>query len=362
MTRSKLLKMLYKHGARTLIPLWICSVVIAAQTEFQNQQAPLQAYNATSCAACHSAPATGGSSAISITRFQFKGGPPPSASQVLHSHKESILPERGLPQERRVTLNLMGDGLIEALGEKEIIAAASKQEMASNGRIHGQIVRAPIMESTHNTTGIGKFGWKAQHSSLMSSCADSMLNELGVPNPLYDGEAKVHPNSSATLDKIVEFVRSLPPPSRDTDLAQTEDAQAGEVIFDRIGCALCHVPSMRTLPARTVIDGGTYRVPEVLGGKVIHAYSDFLLHDVGTGDGMLQAATPEYADPSTANKFRTPPLWGIRFRSWMMHDGKAATYHQAIMRHGGEASEVRERYERLTPVERDQLQQFLNSL
>jgi CxxC motif-containing protein (DUF1111 family) len=99
-----------------------------------------------------------------------------------------------------------------------------------------------------------------------------------------------------------------------------------------------------------------------LGNKVIEPFSDFLLHDVGTGDGIPQAAKPEFLSQSTANRFRTPPLWGLRFRSWMMHDGKSVTYHQAIMRHGGEASRVRERYEELSPQDKQKLRTFLNSL
>ncbi|MBZ5574520.1 MAG: hypothetical protein LAO09_21905 [Acidobacteriia bacterium] len=103
-------------------------------------------------------------------------------------------------------------------------------------------------------------------------------------------------------------------------------------------------------------------VPDFIGGKTIHPYSDFLLDDIGTGDNIPQAAKPEYLDPSTANKFRTAPLWGLRFRSWMMHDGKSVTYHQAIERHAGEAVKARDRYEHLTPVQKGQLQAFLNSL
>jgi CxxC motif-containing protein (DUF1111 family) len=119
---------------------------------------------------------------------------------------------------------------------------------------------------------------------------------------------------------------------------------------------------MKTLPAGTPINGGTYRVPKQLGNREFYPYSDFLLHDVGTGDGVLEAGTQEFVDPSTANRFRTPPLWGLRFRHWLMHDGKAVTPHQAIMRHAGEASDVVASYEKLTPKERYQLEQFLNSL
>ncbi len=164
------------------------------------------------------------------------------------------------------------------------------------------------------------------------------------------------------MERLVAEVRHTAPPPRDEELAASPDSQAGEKLFTQIRCAICHVTTYRTLPAGTLINGGTYRVPDLIGGRTIHPYSDFLLHDVGTGDGIPQAAKPEYLDQSTANKFRTAPLWGLRFRSWMMHDGKSVTYHQAIMRHAGEATKVRERYERLTPQEKQQLRAFLNSL
>jgi hypothetical protein len=63
-----------------------------------------------------------------------------------------------------------------------------------------------------------------------------------------------------------------------------------------------------------VVDGGTFTIPEALGNKVIHPFSDFLLHDAGTGDGIIQGGPPD-----TANKLRTSPLWGLRTKSHYMH-------------------------------------------
>ena len=197
------------------------------------------------------------------------------------------------------------------------------------------------------------------HTSRHWSGSKIRFNLGSDPTP-FD---KPDPKSGQTeLARLTSEIRRTAPPTRDGQLANSADSRQGEQLFFHVGCALCHVPTYKTLPAETRINGGTYRVPAELGGKVIHPYSDFLLHDVGTGDGIPQAAKPEYLDQTTANKFRTPPLWGLRFRSWMMHDGKAITYHQAIMRHKGEAINVRERYEALTPTEKQQLRAFLNSL
>ena len=346
-----------------LVSAIVLTFSVHASTDFQAHRKARLPSNADSCVACHAVPITGGSSKIVVTRVQVAGPEAKAAgSYVLHSVGQ-VIPEplRGT-QGERVAISLLGDGYVEVIDAASILRALDRQQRESRGRIRGQINRCPALETGGLITGIGRFGWKDQHSSLRSACADSMLNELGVPNHLYAADMSLHSEDEVALEKIVAFVRALPPPEREKDLAATGDSLRGEQIFSRIGCALCHVTTMRTLPPGSEINGGTYRVPKELGGKDIHPYSDFLLHDVGTGDGILQAATSEFVDLRTANRFRTPPLWGLRYRSWLLHDGKSVTLHQAIMRHGGEASDVTSNYEKLTPVERQQLDQFLNSL
>jgi CxxC motif-containing protein (DUF1111 family) len=168
-------------------------------------------------------------------------------------------------------------------------------------------------------------------------------------------------DQTRTLQDLTAFMRSTEPVDRDPDLVESPEAKRGEEIFALLGCAVCHVPTLTTAAAGSVRPDGT-TVPERLGGKVIHPYSDFLLHDIGTGDGIVQHAAPDDADQTTANKFRTAPLWGVRYRSWMMHDGKSVTYHQAIERHRGEASSAAQAYESLPPAEKHALREFLNSL
>ena len=331
-----------------------------AEDAFVTHLQPSLASNGNNCASCHSTPGTGGTSNITVTRLQSADGS--RNSIILHSTSE-ITPvlENGIRADR-ITISLMGDAYIEAVDEGGIRKIMKRQRLASNRKIGGTIARAPALEAGGSHAALGKFGWKAQHSSLLSACADSLLNELGVPNRLYPANGIPSKEADAYLNAIVAFVRSLPPPEPDRKLGATERSIMGERVFSRIGCALCHVPAMKTLPAGTPINGGTYHVREALGNREFYPYSDFLLHDIGTGDGVLEAAAQQFVDPSTANRFRTPPLWGLRFRTWLMHDGKAATPHQAIMRHAGEASDVVASYEKLTPKERYQLEQFLNSL
>lgn len=129
--------------------------------------------------------------------------------------------------------------------------------------------------------------------------------------------------------------------------------------FTKIDCSICHATTLRTAPAGSVIDGEKLIVSANIGDKDFNPYSDYLLHDVGTGS--VQQGTGSYLQHKP-EKFRTSPLWGVRHRSWMMHDGKAITYHQVIMRHSGEASQVIQAYTNLTLFEMEQLRLFLDLL
>jgi CxxC motif-containing protein (DUF1111 family) len=106
-----------------------------------------------------------------------------------------------------------------------------------------------------------------------------------------------------------------------------------------------------------VVNGGTFTIPDALANKIIHPYSDFLLHDVHTGDGIVQNPPQD-----TANKLRTVPLWGLRMHPRHMHDLRSLTLEDAIERHGGEAAHVRNRFRELSPAEKQALFTFLNSL
>jgi CxxC motif-containing protein (DUF1111 family) len=176
----------------------------------------------------------------------------------------------------------------------------------------------PVLESPGQSR-IGRFGWKDQHSSLLSFIGDAYLNEMGVTNRLRPkdvttvGKVTQDPEDTpdnlglADIDHFAEFIRGTKAPPREAGLSATPAAQEGQMLFERIGCATCHVSTIVTAPAGTIINGGAFTVPEALGNKIIHPYSDFLLHDVGTGDGIVQNPPQD-----TANKLRTVPLWGLR--------------------------------------------------
>jgi CxxC motif-containing protein (DUF1111 family) len=227
----------------------------------------------------------------------------------------------------------------------------------------------PVLEAPGQNR-VGRFGWKNQHSSLLSFVADAYLNEMGISNRLRPHDTttigKITPDPEdapdklglAAIDHFAQFVRGTKAPPRDAVLAATAEAQAGQAIFDGIGCATCHVGTIVTAPAGTVINGGIFTVPSALGNKIIHPYSDFLLLDIGTGDGIVQ--TPNL--PETANKLRAAPLWGLRMKPRLMHDLKSLSLENAIERHRGEAEHVQDRFNYLSPAERQDLLTFLQSL
>jgi len=161
----------------------------------------------------------------------------------------------------------------------------------------------------------------------------------------------------ADIDHFAQFIRGTQVPPRDTTLATTSNAMAGQNLFSSVGCATCHVSTLTTAAPGTVLNGGAYVVPAALGNKMFHPYGDFLLHDVGTGDGIVQAGPAD-----TANKLRTAPLWGLRIKSRFMHDNASLTLIDAILRHGGEAQGVTAAFNSLTAVQQQQLITFLNSL
>jgi hypothetical protein len=273
-------------------------------------------------------------------------------------------PEDVTVRSNRLSLSILGDGFIEAIPD-EAIQKVAQEQCAGRDGICGQVNMVPILEASEfpDLREIGRFGWKAQHASLLSFAADAYLNEMGITSPFLPEDVTFvcdqiddPEDDGEDVAIFAEFIRATKAPPRHPELVQQPDAQVGSEIFEQIGCAVCHVTAFVTAPAGSIIHGGMFEVPEALGNKIIHPYSDFLLHDVGTGDGIIQG------DPSTENKLRTPPLWGMHMRPRLMHDGASATVTDAIKRHGGEANPVTRRFFHLSSEEREKVILFLKSL
>jgi len=298
------------------------------------------------------------------------------------------VPDSETVRATRLSLSLLGDGFVEAVADQTLVDLAQQQCKSTHGRICGQVVLVPIVEAP-GQMAVGRFGWKDQHASLLSFVADSYLNEIGITNPLQPDEVTRLCNTTSEpndargpdglfgIDHLARFVRALKAPARDQELAVSALAKQGSELFAKVGCASCHVPAMKTAAVGTRIDGGTFVVPPALGSLSIHPYGDFLLHDVGTGDGIVQTNPEHYGRwvsqqmagylakqhlESTQNKVRTAPLWGVRLRPRLMHDGASLTLRDAILRHRGEALDESKRFDRLSKQDQQALIEFLQSL
>jgi CxxC motif-containing protein (DUF1111 family) len=328
-------------------------------------------YNAQSCAECHQNPVTGGISQITELRAghfdgvnfsDHVGGSLINDRAINPAFQERVL---GAFEVRtfRTSLNTLGDGFVEAIDSNTLVAISNGQPSG----MKGQFIQVPVNEAGNALRG-GRFGWKNQHASLQSFSADAYLNEMGITSPLQptdntsngvvvdDGIADPE-DAGEDVEVFARFMRSTGVPPRDTVLAATSDAVTGSSLFNSVGCATCHVRNITTAPAGTVINGGALTVSAALGNKTIHPFGDFLLHNVGTGDGIVQNG-----GQSTRNKVRTPPLWGMRSRDRLMHDGASLTRNEAILRHAGEANSVINNYRNLSNTQKNQLVTFLNSL
>jgi len=414
-------------------------------------------YNAQSCRECHQTPVSGAASQVTELRVghldahgQFEN------PQIAINHGAEIVKDRTLVNDRaicpeiqervpetetirttRLATNTLGDGYVEAIADQTLIQIRKEQCKASHGKICGQAIKVLVPES-EGRDRIGRFGWKDQHASLLAFAGDAYLNEMGITNRLQPTEVTTVcnppvtttvPNADPTkvtepnslpdptdnnledIDHFASFMRSLKAPARDAVAAADAKVKHGSELFAKIGCVTCHIKTIVTGKSPAAA-GGPGLHPDAVENRTIHPYSDFLLHNVGTGDGIpialvehfgrervekrmheLEASRPAGAQKQTAttedecsesfqtamlegekhfdllrdtlcarNKIRTAPLWGLRLRSRLMHDGASVQVEDAILRHKGEAEEVNERFSKLKPAEKEALLAFLESL
>jgi CxxC motif-containing protein (DUF1111 family) len=330
------------------------------------------AYNGTSCAVCHNVPAVGGAGTIAEVRAARRNARgefeafDESGESLFHlfsvpSHRcQPIVPADANVFARRVPIPLFGAGLVEAIPDDAIVALEDPFDRNGDG-VSGRAAR--VIDVASGERRVGRFGWKPQHATLLTFGADAYRNEMGITNDIFprelaygvtadrmracdlfpDPEDVRDPRTRRRgIDNFESFMRLLAPIDRAGGGAQEA---AGEQIFAAIGCAACHTPALATAASANPL----------FDRKRVALFSDLLLHDVGTGDGIRQGV----ADPS---EIRTPALWGLRLRRPLLHDGSAATVEDAIRRHAAEADLARRGFERLGDADRAALLAFLRSL
>ena len=295
-------------------------------------------YNAQACRECHQNPVSGSETQVN----ELRAGQVDSAGNFTPHPGGTLINDRAIDaaiQEHifdsdnvrtfRTSLNVLGDGFVEALPDSEF----TRVQTAQPAGMKGTIVKVTVLEvgptsSRDQAMRIARFGWKNQHASLLSFAADAYLNEMGITNPLFPTENTSNGISVAAFDTVPDpedaattahpfgpdveaftrFMRSTKAPSR----APSTSSDTGEVIFDNIGCVNCHTDSLTTAPEGTSFNGGTF--------------------------------------------------WGLRTRTRLMHDGQSLTIQDAIRRHAGQATSTVTAFNALSAADNAALMSFLNSL
>ena len=337
-------------------------------------------FNGVSCVACHFMPAVGGASPINETRAQqvdptsgihseLPGGSLFQSQAISPACQETVPTGTGIVSALRQTTPLFGLGLVEAIPDAQLLGYAD-QQAAAHPQQAGKVNMVEDVASTPPRRRVGRFGWKAQQATLQAFSGDAYVNEMGITSTLFPNENAPNGNPATlrSCDTVVPepedqdddvtafatFMRLLAPPPRDDDdepswrhlsrRRELSPADRGRSVFEKIGCEVCHHAGFTAVS----------RI-EAINGSKVDAFSDFLLHDVGTGDGIIQP-------PAGANELRTPPLWGISESAPYLHDGSAATIPDAIARHANQGAAAQQAFAALSDPERRALLAFLDSI
>ena len=334
-------------------------------------------FNQTSCGSCHNAP-LGGPGAQQVTRFgriDKKGGFDPLAEfggSLLNVNAISDdcldeIPAHANVTSLRVTPGALAYGLIEAVPDDVFVAIVAAQPEAQRG-----VIRWTEAFENPGVSRVGRFGWKAQLPSVLSFSADASMQELGFTNRLLPNENPPRGDEDLLaecdfvldpedgpdadgydfIDRVTDFQRFLAPAPQTPRVGMS-----GETVFNAAGCAVCHPSTMQT--------SDDPMLEEVLRSQTIHPYGDFLLHDMGAAaDGIGDG-------PAGMREIRTPPLWGVRIRNPLWHDGSVnggtfeSRVRAAIDLHGASLSQgqaAAAAFDALPVADQDAVLAFLGSL
>jgi CxxC motif-containing protein (DUF1111 family) len=328
-------------------------------------------FNDESCNDCHR---NGGGSNRTVTRFgrvdsrgafdplaelggsliQSRGIGSTTTVDGTHNFTGERTPAGATVTARRRSPALQGLGFVDAVPDDTWRAIAQAQldsDPATAGRVN------LMLQLSTGRAVVGKFGWKAQVPTLLQFAGDALLNEMGITNPLFRDEvcpqgdcwaldfnpAPALNDDGRDVQALADFMTMLAPPTRGP---VTDEVIAGEQVFMQIGCGSCHLATLRTGPSAV----------RALDRAEFHAYSDFLLHDMGSlGDGIEQGQ-------AIGREMRTQPLWGLRSVNRFMHDAATTGIENAIRRHDGQGRPARDRFAELSADQLAQILAFLRSL
>jgi CxxC motif-containing protein (DUF1111 family) len=257
----------------------------------------------------------------------------------------------------RLAPQTIGLGLLEAVDATTILAFAAQNGGKAN----------LVWDDRRQQTVLGRFGWKANQPNLEQQVLAASRNDIGITNSLYAtqncptaqadcvsaplsmNQPELEPIRETAL--VVHALGLAVPARRNLD---DPAALHGEQLFTQSGCVACHIPKMTT---------GTLPDWPELSNQVIRPFTDLLLHDMGPD---LSDGRPDYL--ASGSEWRTPPLWGLGLVQpidgylFLMHDGRARGFAEAILWHAGQADTAKEAFRKMAKGDRDALISFLSSL
>lgn len=284
------------------------------------------------------------------------------------SKTDSRLYQSDVRTSPRMTPQMNGLGLIEAIREEDILALANRDLSAwgVSGRPNWVFDRRKEMNGNIYPVSIGRFGWKGSNPTVEQQTHGALHGDIGVTTELFPLESIAgtplfeaykqnwHPGvdlDMATANTLVFYAQTLVIPSR-RDVMDPE-VRRGGAAFTKVGCTNCHQPSFTT---------GAHPIP-IFSNQLIYPFTDLLLHDMG--EGLADNREDFHA---TGREWKTPPLWTmgvvkvVNLRARYLHDGRANSLEEAILWHGGEAEISRQKFAGLPADERAAVIRFLKSL
>lgn len=328
-------------------------------------------FTGTSCVSCHAGDGKG-HPFVKFTRFgqslpgineYLDQGAPQLQNRAIPGYEPETLPA-GAPHTDLVAPIVTGLGFLDAVTDADLIAMSDPDDLDGDGisgRVHWNTIPdyVTVRPDAISQDGkyISRFGKKGKMYDLLHQTADAYNQDIGInsyyePYDTYSGD-RVQPEiDRQTINDVVFYLKTLKAPvPRDQD---NPDVIAGKRLFEDVNCVACHKPTLRT----------GYSPIEAISFKEFHPYTDLLLHDMGPG--LDDGYTEGYA---LSSEWKTPPLWGIGLAKdsqggqyYLLHDGRARSIEEAILYHGGEAEDSKNRYISLSQEEKNQLLKFIESL
>lgn len=315
-------------------------------------------HNADSCAGCHFLDGRGGRAGEAPVLLRL-GVPGPGGSLLPEPRYGSQLQDRAVAGARPEGAAILRwkdvrgrypDGTPYRLRRPRwrlhLAQGPLHPETRISPRIPPSLIGLGLLEAV-SSAGLppGRFGWKGSEATLLGQVTRAMQEDMGL-SELGSDEPR----------RLAAYVQLLAVPARRG--VERPEVLSGGALFQKIGCAGCHVPELRTDPAAAL--------PE-LANQTIRPYTDLLLHDLGLDLADLRR-NGRADDTRSSRAWRTAPLWGLGLLGTvtgevrLLHDGRARTAEEAILWHGGEAQQSRDAFRALRMAERAAVLSFLESL